>query len=119
MVLLSPTTSSQDFNILPRDPKELSSLSLTITEQGTGTTETFSDVTAFENGDITCISQAFTILKEHRQYDISITQDGDLWWRGKARCTSQTDKTAKHKLHTVADGGYVSLADEEGHTTLN
>ncbi len=118
MILLTPTTSSQDFNITPREPNEFSSLSLTITEQGTSISETFSDVEAYENGDLVCISQAYTILKEHRLYDISITQDGVLWWRGKARCTSQSDKTVKHKLNTVADSGFQLVEDEIGFTII-
>jgi hypothetical protein len=118
MILLSPTTSSQDFNVLPRDPDTLTSLSLTITEEGTGTTETFSDVEAYENGDWIGISQAFTILKEHRLYKITIRQDGDLWWRGKARCTSQTDKTEKHTLNSVADAGYQILSEDGGYEII-
>lgn len=118
MVLLSPTTSEQEFNITPREPNELTDLVLTITEQGSATTETLSNVSAFTNGDLICISEAFSILVENRQYDIEIHQDGTLWWRGKARCTSQTDKTAKHSLNSVADSGSTLLADNESSTTI-
>ena len=118
MVLLSPTTDEQEFNIMPRDPSELSSLSLTITDEASDTSETFSPVTAYENGDYIGISQAFTILKEHRLYNIEITQDGELWWRGRARCTSQSDKTVKHKLNTIADGGSIILSDSSDYTII-
>ena len=118
MITLSPTTSAQDFNVLPRDPDTLTSLTLTITEEGTNVTETFSDITAYQNGDWIGVSQAFTILKEHRLYEITIRQDSTLWWRGKARCTSQTDTTAKHTLNSVADAGYQLLDETSGYEII-
>lgn len=118
MVILSPTTSEQEFNIIPRDRTALTSLTLVITEEGTSVTETISNANAFENGDWITISEAFTILVEHRLYEITITQDGELWWRGKARCTSQTDKTAKHTLNSVADDGYLLLEDDDDYQLI-
>lgn len=118
MVILSPTTSAQEFNVVPRNPNELSSLTLTITEEESKNSETFEDITAYVNGDYICISQAFSILQENRLYKISITQDGSNWWRGKARCTSQTDYTTKHNLHAVAESEYISISSDESYTTL-
>lgn len=118
MVILTPTTSEQEFNIIPRDRSSLASLTLVITEEGTATTETFSNITAYHNGDWVCVAQAFTILVEHRLYEISITQDSTLWWRGKARCTSQSDKTVKHTLNSVADDGYLLLEDDDDYQII-
>lgn len=118
MLLLLPTTSEQEFNIIPRDPNELTLLNLTITEDGSRNSETFTDITAFENGDYICIAQAFTILKEHRTYEIRITQDGNNWYRDKARCTSQVDKAVKHSLNTVADNGFLTLETNSDFTTI-
>lgn len=118
MVNLLPTTSEQEFNILPRSPENLTSLSLTITEEGSRVSETFADVQAFENDDWICIAQAFTILKENRLYEITIKQDGDPWWRGRARCTSQSDKTAKHTLNSVPKDGFMLLEDNDQFQTI-
>ena len=118
MITLLPNTSVQEFNIIPRNPDLLSGISLTITEEGTSVTETFADVTAFENGDFICISQAFTILKEDRIYEVIITQDGENWWRGKLRCTSQVDEKVKLSLNTVADDDYQILSSNTNYTIL-
>ena len=119
MITLLPQTASQDFNIVPRKPNELDSLTLTIREDGTGTSETFNNVTAFENGDYICISQAFTFLKENYLYYITITQDGENWWRGKARCTSQTDRKIKHTLYTGSDEGFPIVTNSETFPIIN
>ena len=118
MITLLPVTTVQEFNIIPRNPEVLTNVTLTITEEGTEITETFSDVEVFENGDFVCVSQAFTILKDNRLYEVIVTQDGSNWWRGKLRCTSQTDETVKHSLNTVADEDYQLLSDNTNYTIL-
>ena len=121
MIVLTPTTSEQEFNILPRDPSLLDGHTLVITEEGSKATETItgSDLSVFENKDMICISAAFSILNEDSLYKIAITdEDGNNWWRGKARCTAQTDYTEKHNNNSIASTSYISLTDDETYTTL-
>lgn len=118
MIILSPTTEAQEFNIIPRNKSELSYLTLTITDESNKQSETFEDVTAYENGNYIAIEQAFTILKENRMYKIVITQDGTNWWRGKARCTSQTNNQLKHSLNTIASTQYLVIEQDESFTIL-
>lgn len=119
MVILTPTTSAQEFSILPRDPSLLSGHSLVITEEGSKTSETITDLTISEDGNKVCIECEFSILNENRLYKISITdEDGNNWWRGKARCTAQTDHTTKHNNNSTADTSYIVLSDDETFTTL-
>lgn len=119
MITLLPQTTSQDFNIIPRDYTLLNDIDLTITEDGSNITESFTDVEVYENGDYIGVSQAFTILRENYTYYITITSEDTNWWRGKARCTSQTDKTAKHTLRTGSDEGFVISAKTEDFPVIN
>ena len=107
MITLLPTTDEQEFNIIPRNIKRFSDIDVTITEDGSGKTETFTDVTVFESCGYIVVSQAFTILRENFMYYIEITNEGENWWRGKARCTSQTDTKQKHTLREGTDEGFV------------
>lgn len=119
MVILAPTTDEQEFNVLPRDPEILSGLTLVIVEEDSKQTQTISNPTVFENGDKITVSAAFTILNENKLYKISITdEDGNNWWRGKARVTAQSDFTQKHSLNTIASDGYIVLTDDETFTEL-
>ena len=118
MITLLPVTTSQEFNIIPRNPDLLSDVSLTITEEGTSITETFSNVTVFENGDFVCVAQAFTILKDNRLYEVIMTQDSVNWWRGKLRCTNQTDETIKYSLNSTADADYQVLSSNTNYTII-
>jgi hypothetical protein len=114
MIILRPNTEEQEFNITPREPSELSSLSLTISEDGTSTSETISPATGFLNGDWVTMACTFSILKNERLYTIEILNDGEVWWRGVARCTDQDYATFKHTLHNTADGGFTQLeADDD------
>ena len=118
MIILAPNTSSQSFNVIPRDTTSLLNLTLTITDESNKVSETFEDITATVNGNYIQISQAFSILKENRLYKLIITQDGGNWWRGKARCTSQTDFQEKFSLNTIASTQYLVLEDDETFTVL-
>ena len=118
MIILRPNTEEQEFNITPRDPSALTSLALTISEDGSGTTETISDVTAFVTGDWVTIATTFSILKNERLYTIEILQDGEVWWRGVARCTDQDYATFKHTLHNTADGGFTEVADDDDYQII-
>ena len=119
MIILSPTTSAQEFTILPRDPELLSGHTLVITEEGSKTSQTITTAEYFEDGNKVCVSAAFTILNEDSLYKIVITdEDGNNWWRGKARCTAQTDYTVKHNNNSIANTNYITLADDETYITL-
>lgn len=119
MIILSPTTSAQEFTILPRDPDLLTGHSLVITEEGSKNSQTITTAEYFKDGNKICVSAAFSILNEDSLYKIAITdEDGNNWWRGKARCTAQTDYTLKHNNNSVASARYITLADDETYTTL-
>jgi len=119
MITLLPTTSEQEFNIIPRDFTRFKNIDITITEDGSGATETFTDATVFENGDYICVAQAFTILRENYMYYIEITNESENWWRGKARCTSQTDTKQKHTLRDGTDEGFVIQTKTEDFPVIN
>lgn len=112
MKLLIPTTDSQELRVTPRDPDTITGLSLTIVDEASGVSETVSP-DAWVDGDFVVLSCAFTILKEHRLYNIEVFSYGSLWWRGRARCTSQSDKTVKHKLNSVSDTSTVIMDSDD------
>ena len=119
MIVLAPVTTEQEFNILPRDPSILTGHTLVITEESSKTSETITDATYFENGSMICVAAEFTILNENYLYKIAITdEDGNNWWRGKARCTAATDHTLKHNNNSTADTDFITLTDDETFTTL-
>jgi len=118
MVILSPNTEIQEFNIIPRSRQSFNGLTLTITDESSKEFESFSDIDAYDNGNYVLVSQAFNILKENRLYKLTITQDGNNWWRGKARCTSQVNYQDKHSLNTIASTQYVVIEDDETFTIL-
>lgn len=120
MVILSPTTDAQEFDILPRDPDSLVGLNLVITEEDSKTQQLITGLDAWRTGDKVTISAAFTILHPERLYKISITDsDANNWWRGKARCTEKTDYTEKHSIMDVDLNDFLTLTDDETFTTLD
>ena len=118
MIILSPSSDIQEFNIIPRNRDSFNNLDLTITDESSKESESFEDIDAYDNGNYVAVSQAFTILKENRLYKISITKDGLNWWRGKARCTSQTNYNLKHSLNTISSNQFVVIQDNEDFTIL-
>ena len=104
---------------MPRNPERFSDISLTITEDGSGKSESFTDVSVFENGDYITVSQAFSILRENYMYYIEIKNEDENWWRGKARCTSQTDTKQKHTLRSGTDEGFVTKEVSEDFPVIN
>ena len=64
MIRLLPNTNSQVINIIPRDKTSLSTINLTITQDGTNKSETLTDLTASDNGNFVSVSLASTILKD-------------------------------------------------------
>jgi hypothetical protein len=118
MIVLTPSTSEQSFNILPRSSSDLNSLTLTITDESNKQSETFEDVSAVVSGNYVVVTQAFSFLKENRMYKLTITKDNNNWWRGKAICTSQTDYQLRHSLNTIASTQYLVLEDDETFTIL-
>ena len=109
MIRLLPTTDEQEFNIRPRFPERIYDLSLTITEEATNKSETIS-VSAFDNGNEVCVSGAFSFLKENYTYFVSITSDGELWYRSKALVTSHVAGDAtKQSIRNGSDDGFNEL----------
>ena len=118
MVILSPNTEIQEFNIIPRSRQSFNGLTLTITDESSKEFESFSDIDAYDNGNYVLVSQAFNILKENRLYKLTITQGGNNWWRGKVRCTSQTNYSLKYSLNTILSNQFVVIQDNEDFTIL-
>jgi hypothetical protein len=99
MIRLLPNTDSQTINIIPRDKTSLSSINLTITEDGTNKSETLTDLTASDNGNFVSVSLASTILKAESAYYLQFSKSGELWYRDKAYVTSQTNDEVIHTLN--------------------
>lgn len=99
MIRLLPNTNSQTINIIPRDKTSLSSINLTITQDGTNKSETLTGLTASENGNFVSVSLASTILKDETAYYLQFSKGGDLWYRDKAYVTSQTNDEVIHTLN--------------------
>lgn len=107
MIRLTPNTSEQTLQIVPRDFPTLAApfadISLVITEDGTGISESFTDLVAEVASDVSnyvTIDIAFTILREGYGYYLEFKKGGVLWFRDKAYATSQSNKTVKHTLNT-------------------
>jgi hypothetical protein len=107
MIRLNPNTSEQTLQIVPRNFPTLAApfdnISLVITEDGTGISESFSDLVAEVASDVSnfvTIDVAFTILKEGYGYYLEFKKGGVLWFRDKAYVTSQSNKTVKHTINT-------------------
>jgi len=107
MIRLNPSTSEQTLQIVPRNFPTLAApfdnISLVITEDGTGISESFSDLVAEVASDVSnfvTIDVAFTILKEGYGYYLEFKKGGVLWFRDKAYVTSQSNKTVKHTINT-------------------
>ena len=100
MKVLLPSTDSQTIKIVPRSYVEASDLSLVITEDGTGKTETLTGLTSTIDGNYISIPCTFSILKESNLYFMEIKQGSTLLFRDKAYVTSQTDRKQKHTLNT-------------------
>jgi len=107
MIRLNPNTSEQTLQIVPRNFPTLAApfdnISLVITEDGTGISESFSDLVAEVASDVSnfvTIDVAFTILKEGYGYYLEFKKGGVLWFRDKSYVTSQSNKTVKHTINT-------------------
>jgi hypothetical protein len=107
MIRLNPSTSEQTLQIVPRNFPTLAApfdnISLVVTEDGTGISESFSDLVAEVASDVSnfvTIDIAFTILKEGYGYYLEFKKGGVLWFRDKAYVTSQSNKTVKHTINT-------------------
>jgi len=100
MIVLQPVTSSQTIRIAPRSYKADSTVSLTITEDGTRKTQTLNNLTSTYNGNFIDIPCTFTILSEGKIYLLELTRSNNLLFRTKAYCTAQTNRTIPHTLNT-------------------
>ena len=113
MIRLLPNTDSQVINIIPRDKTSLSSINLTITQDGTNKSETLTDLTASENGNFVSVSLASTILKDETAYYLQFSKGSDLWYRDKAYVTSQTNDEVIHTLNTNKYTEYGAGSEDE------
>lgn len=100
MKVLLPSTNSQTIKVIPRSYVEASDLSLIITEDGTGKTETLTNLTSTISGNYISIPCTFSILSESSVYSMEIKQGSDLLFRDKVYVTAQTNKKQKHTLNT-------------------
>tara|TARA_R110000803_G_scaffold62802_3_gene123233 strand:+ start:12167 stop:12601 length:435 start_codon:yes stop_codon:yes gene_type:complete len=127
MIRLLPTSEEQTFSIIPRrkfnggitelvervdsqgGTVELNDcvylvsylgIKATIREDGTGTSQSFTDVKSIQNNDYIDISISSNILLDERSYVLEITQDNVLWYRDKIYVTSQTNTDIYHTIST-------------------
>jgi len=127
MIRLLPTSDEQTFSIIPRrkfnggitelvervdsqgGTVELNDcvylvsylgIKATIREDGTGTSQSFTDVKSIQNNDYIDISISSNILLDERSYVLEITQDNVLWYRDKIYVTSQTNTDIYHTIST-------------------
>ena len=112
MKVLLPSTNSQILKIVPRSYVEASDLTLVIKEDGTGKTETLTNLTSTIDGNYISIPCTFSILSEGSLYFMELKQGSSLLFRDKAYVTSQTDRKQKQTLssgkyteHTAAPTG--------------
>ncbi len=137
MIRLLPTSEEQTFSIIPRrkfnggitelvervdsqgGTVELNDcvylvsylgIKATIREDGTGTSQSFTDVKSIQNNDYIDISISSNILLDERSYVLEITQDNVLWYRDKIYVTSQTNTDIYHTIST----GYYEENDTDG-----
>ena len=105
MIRLLPTTSTQVVSIVPRDFTNLTDIDVVITQDGTGTTQTLTGISASlsSNGNFVQVSIASSILVEENAYYLEFTKGGDVWFRDKAYVTTQVDKDI---VHTINEGAY-------------
>ncbi len=112
MKVLLPSTNSQTLKIIPRSYVEASDLTLVIKEDGTGKTETLTNLTSTIDGNYISIPCTFSILSEGSLYFMELKQGSSLLFRDKVYVTSQTDRKQKQTInsgkyteHTAAPTG--------------
>ena len=112
MKVLLPSTNSQILKIAPRSYVEASDLTLVIKEDGTGKTETLTNLTSTIDGNYISIPCTFSILSEGSLYFMELKQGSSLLFRDKVYVTSQTDRKQKQTInsgkyteHTAAPTG--------------
>ena len=112
MKVLLPSTNSQILKIVPRSYVEASDLTLVIKEDGTGKTETLTNLTSTIDGNYISIPCTFSILSEGSLYFMELKQGSSLLFRDKVYVTSQTDRKQKQTInsgkyteHTAAPTG--------------
>lgn len=111
MTRLLVSTDDQTFNIIPRSYSNLAGATIVITQDGSKKTETISDATFIESGDLIQVTASFSILEEDGLYSMEIKKDSTLLFRGKIYSTSKTDTTVNHTLNT---NKYQEQGDDSG-----
>jgi hypothetical protein len=80
--------------------EDISNLNLVITKDGTGETETLTELLSIVDGNYLSVFCTFSILSEGSIYFMELRQNSTLLFRDKVYVTSQTNKTQKHTLNT-------------------
>ena len=100
MKVLLPSTNSQTLKIIPRSYVEAGDLTLVIKEDGTGKTETLTNLTSTIDGNYISIPCTFSILSEGSLYFMELKQGSSLLFRDKVYVTSQTDRKQKQTINS-------------------
>lgn len=101
MNVLQPVQTSQELKVIPRGYRPSGSdYTVTLTEDGTGKTETITSVSADQDGNYMVFTVAFTILTNNSMYNIEIERDNKVKFRGKVYCTDRANKKNKVSLNT-------------------
>ena len=101
MNVLEPVQTSQELSIVPRGyTSSASDYTVVLTEDGTGKTETLTNVSAVQDGNYMVFTVTFTILVDNSIYNIEIQRDNKVKFRGKIYCTDRSTKDKKVSLNT-------------------
>jgi hypothetical protein len=101
MNVLAPVQTSQELKIVPRGYRPSGTdYKVTLTEDGTGKTETLTNVSADQDGNYMVFTVTFTILTNNSVYNIEVERDNKIKFRGKIYCTDRSDKKTKESLNT-------------------
>jgi hypothetical protein len=113
MNVLAPVQTSQQLKIVPRGYRPSGTdYKVTLTEDGTGKTETLTNVSAVQDGNYMVFTVTFTILTNNSVYYMEVERDNKVKFRGKIYCTDRSTKNKKVSLnenkyteHTAAPTG--------------
>lgn len=101
MNVLAPVQTNQELKIVPRGYRPSGTdYTVRLTEDGTGKTETLTNVSADQDGNYMVFTVAFTILTNNSMYNIEIERDNKVKFRGKIYCTDRSSKKNKVSLNT-------------------
>jgi hypothetical protein len=100
MNVLAPVQTSQELKIIPRGYRPSGTdYKITLIEDGTGKTETITNVSADQDGNYMVFTVTFTILTNKSIYYMEVERDNKVKFRGKVYCTDRSDKKIKQSLN--------------------